>query len=229
MLFVKPTQAAMISRIVSSTIRKSVVPVAPLALRARSSLSDPKYSPKSYQDSLGGAASARHAMQKSCYYKIDFKIDEDAMVYEAVQRFAAYNLGALAVSSKGKVVGIISERDYVTKIALLGRSSKTTRVSEVATMGANLVVANINDSIEGKGVEVFSPYRRTLIFTENTECMRKMLGRDIRHLPITDETGDVVGMLSIKDIIKEVLARQNEVITRLTEFNIGRGAFFEHT
>lgn len=62
-----------------------------------------------------------------------------------------------------------------------------------------------------------------------SDCMRKMLARDIRHLPISDDQGDVVGMLSIKDIIKEVLIRQNDVIARLTEFNIGKGAFFEHT
>jgi CBS domain-containing protein len=59
--------------------------------------------------------------------------------------------------------------------------------------------------------------------------MRKMLARDIRHLPICDEQGDVIGMLSIKDIVKELIARQQEVITRLTDFNMGKGAFFEHT
>lgn len=199
----------MLARILPRALPRQAVRAAPLAARATSSLSDPKFLAKSLGASSKGAATAKHAMQKSCYYNIDFKIDGQATVYEAVQRFAAYNVGALVVTTEGKVTGIISERDYVTKIALLGKSSKTTKVHEIATMGANLIVANLNDSIE--------------------ECMRKMLARDIRHLPISDDQGDVVGMLSIKDIIKEVLIRQNEVITRLTEFNIGKGAFFEHT
>lgn len=199
----------MLSSTLLPALQRSVARAAPLAVRASSSLSDPKYIAKSLGATSKGAATAKHAMQKSCYYNIDFKIDGEATVYEAVQRFAAYNVGALVVTTEGKVNGIISERDYVTKIALLGKSSKTTKVHEVATTGANLIVANLNDSIE--------------------ECMRKMLARDIRHLPISDDQGDIVGMLSIKDIIKEVLIRQNEVITRLTEFNIGKGAFFEHT
>lgn len=137
----------------SSTLLPSAMRCAtralPLATRATSSLSDPKYLAKSLGASSQGAATARHAMQKSCYFNIDFKIDGQATVYDAVQRFAAYNVGALVVTTEGKVNGIISERDYVTKIALLGKSSKTTKVHEIATIGANLIVANIDDSIEG--------------------------------------------------------------------------------
>lgn len=126
-------------------------------------------------------------------------------------RFAAYNIGALAVTdTAGKVIGVISERDYVCKIALLGRSSKTTTVGEVCTRGPNIVVAKKTDSIE--------------------VCMRKMLAKDIRHLPVVDEEkGDVVGMLSIKDLIKEIQKHKDDIITKLSDFNIGKGAFFEHT
>ncbi|CAM9965414.1 unnamed protein product, partial [Phaeothamnion confervicola] len=100
-------------------------------------------------------------MEKSCYFKINFKIPEDAMVYEAVQRFAAYNIGALAVTdASGAVAGIISERDYVSKVALLGKQSKSTKVREIATMGSNIIVAKNTDTVH--------------------DCMKKMLARDIR-------------------------------------------------
>lgn len=67
--------------------------------------------------SVENRSSATDALQKSCYYKIDFGISEDATVFEVVQRFAAYNIGALAVTDADKkVVGIVSERDYVSKV-----------------------------------------------------------------------------------------------------------------
>jgi len=123
--------------------------VATSALRAGGasahSLSDPKYVERMYKEvpeELGGTPTARSAMKASCYHRIDFKIDEDASVFEAVQRFAAYNIGCLCVTTNGRVTGVISERDYVNKIALLGRKSQETRVKEIATMGANLVVAS---------------------------------------------------------------------------------------
>ncbi|KAG5174989.1 hypothetical protein JKP88DRAFT_101569 [Tribonema minus] len=182
------------------------------AWRLSSSLSEPgSHSYGETPSTVNELSSARSALEKSCYFKIDFKIDEDATVYEAVQRFAAYNIGALAVTDKGgKVVGIISERDYVCKIALLGRQSQTTKVKEVATMGANIIVAKKSDSLH--------------------DCMRKMLARDIRHLPVLDEeSGTVVGMLSIKDLIKEVAHEKEALIAKLKDFKLGRGGFFEHT
>eukprot|EP00968_Pinguiococcus_pyrenoidosus_P015881 scaffold1484_cov241-Pinguiococcus_pyrenoidosus.AAC.36 len=158
---------------------------------------------------IGLSSTASNAWEKSCYFKIDFKIDEDASVYEAVQRFAAYNIGCLVVVSKeGKVAGIISERDYVTKVALLGRKSVDVKVSEICTSEANMVVANTSDSVQ--------------------DCMGMMLARDIRHLPVVGEDGDVVGMLSVKDLIKELVKEKDEMISKLTDFTMGRGAYFEH-
>ncbi|CAM9549098.1 unnamed protein product, partial [Hapterophycus canaliculatus] len=134
-----------------------------------SSMSDPK--PRNYGEvptTVENRSSAKDALQKSCYFKIDFGISEEATVYEAVQRFAAYNIGALAVTNADeKVIGIVSERDYVSKVALLGKASKSTTVKEIATMGANLVVASKSDTMQ--------------------ECMAKMVARDIRHLPVVDE------------------------------------------
>jgi predicted transcriptional regulator len=74
------------------------------------------------------ARTAQHAWEKSCYYNIDFMIAHDAKVYDAIQRMSAYNVGCLCVTTDGKVTGIISERDYVCKIALFGRNSKETLV-----------------------------------------------------------------------------------------------------
>ncbi|CAM9653927.1 unnamed protein product, partial [Sphacelaria rigidula] len=139
-----------------------------------SSLRDP--APRNYGEiptTVEKRSSAKDALEQSCYFKIDFGIAEDAMVYEAVQRFAAYNIGALAVTNaEGKIIGIVSERDYVSKVALLGKHSKDTPIKEVATMGANLVIAHKSDSVQ--------------------ECMSKMVDRDIRHLPVVDdESGQV--------------------------------------
>ncbi|TFJ86722.1 hypothetical protein NSK_001810 [Nannochloropsis salina CCMP1776] len=169
-----------------------------------SSLSEPSYLSRPYKDipaSIGEKGTAQTAWEKSCYFKIDFKIPEEAMMYEAVQRFAAYNIGALAVTDQeGKVIGVISERDYVCK---------STTVGEVCTRGSNIVVAKTTDSI--------------------ATCMKKMLAKDIRHLPVVDdEKKEVVGMLSIKDLIKELQKEKDDIIEKLTDFNLGKGAFFQH-
>jgi len=177
------------------------------------SMSDPKFRDRNYAqvpEEIGERLSAQSAFKRSHYYKVDFKIREDATMFEAVQRFAAYNIGCLAVTnSEGKVIGVVSERDYVTKIALLGKSSKTTKVSEVATTEAQLIVAQKSDSLQ--------------------VCMQKMLTRDIRHLPMVDEKGDVIAMLSIKDMIRELAREKKEVISKLQDFALGKGGFYEHT
>jgi CBS domain-containing protein len=107
------------------------------------------------------------------------------------------------------VNGIISERDYVCKIALLGRNSKSTKVKEIATMGTNIVVAKASDSV--------------------SDCMKKMLSRDIRHLPVVDDSGDVVGLMSIKDLVREVAREKDDLIHKIADFKLGRGGYFEHT
>ena len=71
----------------------------------------------------------------------------------------------------------MSERDYIAKIALLGRKSKDTLVKEISTKTSNLMTAHPQDSVD--------------------ECMEKMLSKDIRHLPLLDENGKVIGMLSV--------------------------------
>jgi signal-transduction protein with cAMP-binding, CBS, and nucleotidyltransferase domain len=80
---------------------------------------------------------AHSALAKSCYLNIQWKISKTATVHDAIKLMANHDVGALAVTEGdgGEVVGIISERDYLKKIGVMGRTSKTTTVQEIATMG----------------------------------------------------------------------------------------------
>jgi CBS domain-containing protein len=146
--------------------------------------------------------------ENSCYHKIDFKISEESSVKEAVTRFTAFNIGCLAVTdSKNKVVGVCSERDFITKVAALGKNQDTVKVKEICTYGPKIIVAKKDDSLE--------------------KCMNKMLFKDIRHLLIMDEKNEeFIGMMSIRDLVKELMKKDKETITRLSDFNLGKGAFF---
>lgn len=152
--------------------------------------------------------SALSVFKNSCYNKIDFKINEDNTANNAVKRFAAFNIGCLAVTdNKNNIVGVLSQRDYINKIAALEKDAMTVKVKEICSYAPNIIIAKKTDSIE--------------------QCMNKMLFKDIRHLLVMDETNnEFVGMISIKDLIKEIMKDKNDMITRLTDFNIGKGAFF---
>eukprot|EP00586_Coscinodiscus_wailesii_P013820 CAMPEP_0172498066 /NCGR_PEP_ID=MMETSP1066-20121228/108944_1 /TAXON_ID=671091 /ORGANISM="Coscinodiscus wailesii, Strain CCMP2513" /LENGTH=208 /DNA_ID=CAMNT_0013271183 /DNA_START=78 /DNA_END=704 /DNA_ORIENTATION=- len=150
---------------------------------------------------------ATDAWKKSCYYEIDYTIHEDASVYDAVQRFAAFDIGCLVtVDDKGDITGVVSERDYTSKIALLERDSKETKVKEIATTAANLVTAHPDDSLD--------------------VCLQKVLSKEIRHLPILDNDNKVVGMISVKDLVKSVIADREKTIEMITNFSLGRGGHF---
>ena len=110
------------------------------------------------------------------------------------------------MNSAGNLTGVISERDYITKIALLGRKSSETQVKEIATMSAKLITANVGDSVEA--------------------CMEKMLAGDIRHLPLVNDNGDLEGMISIKDLVKTTVMEKDETIKVLSNFALGKGGHF---
>lgn len=152
--------------------------------------------------------SALNVFQKSCYYKIDFKINETANVKEAVTRFTAFNIGCLAVTDKNnKVVGVCSERDFINKVASLDKSANDVKVKDICTYGPSIIIAKKSDSLES--------------------CMNKMMFKDIRHLLVIDDTDeDFIGMISIKDLIKEIMKQNDDTITRLSDFKIGKGAYF---
>jgi predicted transcriptional regulator len=151
---------------------------------------------------------ALNVFEKSCYSKVDFKIHETASVNEAVARFTALNVGCLAVTdAQNKVVGVCSGRDYITKVASLNKFGENLKVKDICTYGPKVIVAQKTDSID--------------------ECMHKVMFKGIRHLLVVDEKDEkFVGMISLRDIIREVMKKNNEVITRLSDFRLGKGAFF---
>lgn len=152
--------------------------------------------------------SALTVFKNSCYHKIDFKISENDIASNAIQRFTAFNIGCLAVTdAKSKVVGVLSERDYINKVAALGKDSDAVKINEICTYGPNIIIAKKNDSLD--------------------QCMNKMLFKDIRHLLVIDDKNEeFVGMISIKDLIKEIMRDRDDIITRLSDFKIGKGGFF---
>ena len=116
-------------------------------------------------------------------------------VFDALVILAEYKIGALAVMDGDKLVGIFSERDYAREVVLQGRSSKTTQVSEVMT----------SKVISGKPTDLVD------------SAMRMMSEKKFRHLPVVDgET--VLGMLSLGDLVKEIIAEQERAIKALESY-----------
>jgi len=152
--------------------------------------------------------SAIEVFNNSCYHKIDFKISDNNRASDAIRRFTAFNIGCLAVTdNKEKVVGVLSERDYINKVAALGKDATTVKIKDICTYGPNIIIAKNTDSLD--------------------QCMNKMMFKDIRHLLIIDDKNEeFVGMISIKDLIKEIMKDKDEIITRLSDFNIGKGGFY---
>jgi len=127
-----------------------------------------------------------------------WSIQPGASVYEALERMAERDIGALLVMEGDSLEGIFSERDYARKIALHGKSSAETPVSDVMT----------------PEVLCIGPDHRI----EN--CMALMTEKHIRHLPVLEE-GKVVGVISIGDVVKEVIAEQEFVIEQLENYITG--------
>jgi CBS domain-containing protein len=116
-------------------------------------------------------------------------------VLDAIKVLAREDIGAAAVVANGKLVGIFSERDYTRKVILLGRHSETTRVAEIMT--ANVICVNPR--------------------TKTRDCMALMSEKNIRHLPVVEE-GRVVGMVSIRDIVTDIIADQDFTISQLEQY-----------
>lgn len=115
-----------------------------------------------------------------------------ASVFEALQLMASKNIGALLVMEGQEVKGIFTERDYARKIVLKGRVSPQTQVQEVMTSSVMFVTP-----------EQTSDY-----------CMALMTERHLRHLPVMEE-GQLVGLISIGDLVKDIISEQQFIITQL--------------
>lgn len=127
-----------------------------------------------------------------------WSVSPDDTVYDAIQMMADKNVGALLVTEGGKLVGIISERDYTRKVILKGKASKQTAVREI---------------LSGQVIHV-TP--------ENTveDCMRLMTENRVRHLPVLDAER-IVGIVSIGDLVNWIISAQTTTIQQLQTYISG--------
>lgn len=128
-----------------------------------------------------------------------YSVSPDETVYEAIAKMAELNIGALLVMDDEILAGILSERDYSNKVILEGRTSKSTKVKEI--MSDKVVCVKPSDTLN--------------------LCMQLMTDKKIRHLPVLDDQ-KVVGIVSIGDVVKTVIAHQKNEIDLLRNF-IGGG------
>ena len=126
-------------------------------------------------------------------------ISPDATVYDAIEIMADRNIGALLVMTGQRLVGVVSERDYTRKIALKGKQSKQTPVSEI-------MLSPVISVAEDASVE---------------ECMELMTKHRIRHLPVLD-SDRVLGVVSIGDLINWIIKTQREVLNSMEDFISGK-------
>ena len=127
------------------------------------------------------------------------KIDADASVLEAVERMVEENVGSLLVTDGDDVAGIVTERDYLRRVAVEGRTDQETSVREI--MSSPLIVVTPQTSID--------------------ECMALMTSKRIRHLPVVD-AGELAGIVSIGDVVKFQSRQQNYELQFLHDYIAAR-------
>ncbi|WP_296659232.1 CBS domain-containing protein [Paraburkholderia sp.] len=136
---------------------------------------------------------------KSKPEQVVYTIAASDSVYNAIRLMAEKQIGALVVTDGSAIVGIVTERDYARKIVLMDRSSKTTAVQDI-----------------------MSPHVRFVEPRQTTfDCMALMTERRMRHLPVLDG-GKLVGMVSIGDLVKDIIAEQQFTIEQLEHYITGR-------
>ena len=123
-------------------------------------------------------------------------VAKDAPVLDVIRLMAEHHIGSVLIVEAGRLVGIATERDYARKVILQGRSSSDTPVAQI--MSSPVVSVSPNDSAQ--------------------TCMQIMTDRRIRHLPVLDAGGGVVGLVSIGDLVKAVIEDQREEIDQLQRY-----------
>lgn len=124
-----------------------------------------------------------------------FTIEPSSTVYDAIKVMADHNVGALPVTEGDRLVGIFSERDYARKVILKGKASPTTTVAEIMT--ENPICVYPDQTVE--------------------QCMALMTGKAIRHLPVL-EGDELIGMISIGDLVKSIIEEQEFIIDQLGRY-----------
>jgi CBS domain-containing protein len=127
------------------------------------------------------------------------EIEADTSVFEAVKQMVEANVGSLLVLDGGRIAGIVTERDYLRRVTLEGRTDRETAVREI--MSSPLIVVTPQTTVD--------------------ECIAVMTDRRIRHLPVVDG-GEVVGMVSIGDLVKFQSKQQSFEIQYLTDYITAR-------
>lgn len=127
-----------------------------------------------------------------------WSVDLGSTVFDALSLMAEKEIGALVVLDEARVAGIISERDYARKVILHGRASPTTRVEEIMT--SHVAYTHLDQSIE--------------------ECMAIVTDKRIRHLPVLQD-GKLIGIISIGDLVKAIIADQKFMIEQLERYITG--------
>jgi len=122
-------------------------------------------------------------------------ISPDVSVLEALKIMAKENIGAIVVLKEDSLVGILSERDYARKVVLEGKTSASTTVSEIMT--TKVITIDEQQKVD--------------------DCMNLMTEKHIRHLPVISE-GKVVGLISIGDVLKQVMQQQKDLIEQLEAY-----------
>ena len=129
-----------------------------------------------------------------------FTITPEATVFEALNLMAEHNIGALLVMTDDEINGIVSERDCIRKVDVLGRNTKETTISEIMT--SNVITVDADQPLE--------------------ECMSLMIDKNIRHLPVC-EGKKLLGLLSVRDVLREVVEVQQMMLTQLERYITGGG------
>ena len=128
-----------------------------------------------------------------------FSVDPEATIFSAIETMADRRIGALLVMQGGKPVGIVTERDYARKVALEGRSSRDSKVRDI--MSTRVLCVAPDRTVE--------------------DCMALMTGRRARHLPVVEHK-EVIGLISIGDLVKAMIAEQQFMIDQLHDYITGQ-------
>ena len=130
-----------------------------------------------------------------------WSVTSTTTAFDAIKLMADKNIGALLVIDDGQVVGIMSERDYARKVALQGRVSKSTSVKDIMT--ADVISVRPDQTVDS--------------------CMVLMTDKHIRHLPVIDADDNLLGLISIGDVVKMVISEQQLMIDHLQGYIAGTG------